>query len=321
MNNRYLLAAIFALVACKSIPARTNLPRGLAVSRSFLWPAAQAVVCFKTKGYKEEKEFIKAAVMREYNTKTAFSFLGFQDCDEQTKEKNRVEIEFKKNTIPKVTLGYPSGNRAVYHLFTFKFSPEKFAICRSCASKRMCMRNVCMNNVVLHEFGHILGLIHEQDRPDSTCDEHTGEKIPGARIIGEYDNKSIMNACNPYYHLQVLGLSVGDIATINKLYQLPQEELPPFADEDGDTIHNDLDRCPQTPADQTVWLIGSCQGCTESQLPILFATTGDSDQDLDGIPDSEDSCPETPPCAHIWQQGRFKGCTGGDVVGNTPKKS
>lgn len=76
--------------------------------------------------------------------------------------------------------------------------------------------------VMLHEFGHALGLRHEHARDDSTCDV-TLEHLDGPRenrpdLDGEplwaYDADSVMNYCGP----RVNKLSVGDIRAINTLY-------------------------------------------------------------------------------------------------------
>jgi hypothetical protein len=48
--------------------------------------------------------------------------------------------------------------------------------------------------LAIHEFGHILGLAHEQNHPDSTCTESQG--APQTAITA-YDGGSIMNYCAP----------------------------------------------------------------------------------------------------------------------------
>lgn len=305
---KIIIIIALLLVSCKSIAPKVSRPEGLAVSKSFLWPDAEAEVCFKNKGYAKEKRMIKEAVEREFNGKTSFTFTGFKDC--QGKVANRVELEFVEGVAPHVTPGYPNGASATYKMFTLKFVNDNFSVCRSCKTEDKCLQKVCMNNVTLHEFGHIVGLMHEQDRPDSTCDKHRGKPHDDARYIGTYDSDSVMNACNHSYSVELMSLSEGDIATINKLYGSPQI-AESFQDQDSDTVHDKDDLCQDTPEGEAIWLLGSCRGCSAQQIADK---DNSDDQDLDGVPDLNDRCPDTPKCAQVWQQGQYTGCTGGDTV-------
>jgi hypothetical protein len=51
--------------------------------------------------------------------------------------------------------------------------------------------------VAVHEFGHAIGIYHEQDRVDSTCTQGEEPLRSGARHVGDYDPLSIMNYCAP----------------------------------------------------------------------------------------------------------------------------
>lgn len=245
-----LIAALALPLAALAAPAPTAdpaahssadqiLPEAIAKGaslHSIEWQQHEIAVCWIDPDPSPEAEanraMVRSAVHETWEAAADVRITGWQACPAERTKMVRIRVD--DNEWPHAvvgTLAYSSRNPTMYLNFHLALRPG-FAGCADRADR-------CLTFTAVHEFGHILGLIHEQDRPETPAECIRGLGAgQRARVdrqdldaLTAYDPDSLMNYCSTrgYDTHQPLVLSAMDTQSIRKLFGPPAGSAPAAA--------------------------------------------------------------------------------------------
>lgn len=181
-----LLAPFVTFVGCSSAPERADdavseAPLLQYAGDGVLWTSGVVRYCFATQGsspvLEQRKREFREALAQSWGTENLVRF------SEGACDSNTVQVTFRP-----VNTNNLGGQAGVGRFGALQLGMQL-------GSGYLERGDITgFKWVVAHEMGHVLGFSHEQDQPNSTCNE--GRDASGTGIsLTQYDPSSVMNYC------------------------------------------------------------------------------------------------------------------------------
>jgi hypothetical protein len=155
-----------------------------------VWDKRDVSVCWTFSGFAAEKALVKAALkgQRSWAAAGNINFVGWGSCGTAD---IRINNGNNRSEVGKQSSG------ATDMWLDFRSAPEDFYLV--CLAHGL-DRNECITTNAVHEFGHAVSYLHEQNRDDvsvpGSCEDQTDDGLEGDSTFGGFDTDSVVGYCN-----------------------------------------------------------------------------------------------------------------------------
>ncbi len=228
-------------------------------------------VCFLSQNHPIAERNLRTLVEREFNARTPVQFVNWGACYQDPRAELQISwIDPGSTSQPRSCMGSDEcrAGRGMALIADFQhLSPFMKNVLFGCdANAENAQR--CFNRTALHEFGHVLGLVHENSRPERAAEcayfdnTNLDQGRPYKAVLGVYDPLSMMNQCNGIRRTleqgTVVSLSSGDIHTLSLLYGSKESRSVTNCDMIGEKSRGGYRYNPEWQACLIVWQAQTC---------------------------------------------------------------